>query len=150
MYYTDNSQNPYYDIELPSYPQLCIHNIHDHHNLYDTLINDVAGIIINNHDITMEVAAKELWGNDISLCNTLKRYDTGWNDFKELCLSGDDPLISLEFHPHIFTPDLSMHYGDDIYIHTHKKNNGKVVYIIQKNRVYFGTYPTLARKVKKS
>ena len=127
------SQNPYYDMELPLYPQRRVHNIQDYHKLYDKLISDITGIIINNYDITMEVAAKGLGGN-----------------FKELCLSGDDPLISLEFHPHIFTPDLSMHYGDDIYIHTRKKNNGKVVYIIQKNRVYFGPYPTLARKVKKS
>lgn len=146
VYGADDRCNPYYDMELPPYPQRKIKHNHKSKK-YDDELMKMRDCILDGCNTLEEVINVCGISNQVTVRNWLKKYNTTWPDFKELCLSGEDPLSVLEFQEHIFAPDLSVHYSKQNYV---SKVKGRCnPYTITHRGVYFGGYPTrrMANKV---
>ena len=149
----DDSLNPYYDMELPPYPQRKVRNLGERKDRTE-LLNNLFHLIQEDPNLSFEEYAK--------LCNTTSpgirlvlknEYETNWPEFKTLCESGENPNEVLEQKPKIYKPDLTRHYDNTNYVSYHK--NEKTPYLIYHRdketgvSVYFGAYPTreLANKI---
>ena len=150
VYYADDGLNPYYDMDLPPYPQRRIRRIHDRESHQEEL--DLLKDYILEHGSSTKLSwfVQESDFNSVTIRNWLKNYNTTFNDFKELVLSGEDPWTVLELEPLVYTPDLSRHYRNNGYIQTRDNVNGKV-FIVNRYPTYYGSYPSreLAEKVVK-
>lgn len=145
VYGADDRLNPYYDMELPHYPERKVRR-----NLvkrFDDELRQIRDCILDGCNTLEEVINVCGISNQVTVRNWLKKYNTTWPDFKELCLSGEDPLSVLEFQGHIFAPDLSVHYSKQNYV-SHVKSRLNP-FMIQRRGVYYGAYPTrrMANKV---
>ena len=148
VYGADDRCNPYYDMELPPYPQRKIkHNRKIKSKKYDDELMKMRDCILDGCNTLEEVINVCGISNQVTVRNWLKKYNTTWPVFKELCLSGEDPLSVLEFQEHIFAPDLSVHYSKQNYVSKVKGRHNP--YTITHRGVYFGGYPTrrMANKV---
>ena len=149
----NDEDNPYYDMELPPYPQRKIRNISDFKDRTD-LFNKLFEAITENPNLSQEEYAKLAGTNSVSVRNILrKEFDTSWPDFIKLCESGENPNEVLEQKSIIYTPDLERKYKNTNYV-SHF-NNLKTPYVIYhrnketKQSEYFGAYPSreLADKI---
>lgn len=102
VYEINDEENPYYNMELPPYPQHRIPGIR-HLKTYTNELNNLREVIVNGVTNQME-AAEVLGSNAVTVRNWLRRYKINWNDFKELCLSGEDIWNVLEFNDKIYQP----------------------------------------------
>lgn len=145
VYGADDRLNPYYDMELPPYPERKVRR-----NLvkrFDDELRQIRDCILDGCNTLEEVINVCGISNQVTVRNWLKKYNTTWPDFKELCLSGEDPLTVLEFQDTVFTPDLSIHYSKQNYV-SHVKSRLNP-FMIQRRGIYYGNYPTrrMANKV---
>jgi len=147
VYCANDDNNPYYNMELPPYPERTIlHNVPL--KTYEDELTRMKELILEGVNTQKELS--ELMGiNEQSIRNYLKRYNISWKDFKNICWSGEDPLELLEIE-RVFTPDLSVHYSDGNYIHF-RTDGRPSPYIIARKGVYYGSYPNkkTAKKVVK-
>lgn len=145
VYGADDRLNPYYDMELPPYPERTIRNVSNNKDKFDKLLSEIRNLILEGVDSQKEISAI-LGITDITIRNLIKKYKITWNDFKELCLSGEDPLSVLEYKK-VLTPDLSIHHSKQNYISEIKSRGNP--FMIQRRGVYYGAYPTrrMANKV---
>ena len=141
VYCADDKLNPYYDMDLPPYPERSIKNVSDNKPRFDKLIKDLCGVICEGYTTQSEVS-EVLSVTNVTIRNLMSRYNTCWEDFKVLCLSGEDPLTVLEYQYPIYTPDLSIHYSKQNYI-SYIESRGNP-FTIQRRGIYYGGYPTKA------
>lgn len=146
----DDNLNPYYDMELPPYPERKIRNI-THRESHDDDFLKMAELIRENPKIRVKDLAEKIGIVPATLRNWFKQYGTNSSEFYSVCLEGGNPLDYFEQEELIYTPDLSKstpsHYKG--YVHYAPKRNMK--YIVNYKDVYYGCYPTreLADKVVK-
>lgn len=145
VYGADDRNNPYYDMELPPYPERSIKNVSNNKKKFDKLLLQIKDTILDG--VVSQKEVSDILGiTDLSIRNLMRKYNVTWKDFKNICLSGEDPLSVLEYNK-VFTPDLSVHYSKQNYI-SKVKGRGNP-YTITHRGVYFGGYPTrrMANKV---
>ena len=149
----DDEKNPYYDMELPPYPERKIRNISDRKDRTD-LFNTLFNIIQEDPNLSQEDYAQMAGTTAMNIRNILKNeYDSDWAEFKTLCESGENPNEVLVQKPKIYMPDLEIKYENTNYVSYHKREKSPYL-IYHRNKVtqqseYFGAYPTreLANKI---
>lgn len=144
-------ENPYYEMELPPYPERKIRNV-SKRKPHDKELKEMQQIILAEPSISQRELAKRIGTNDMNIRNWLHNYNTDWLEFRTIVLSGDDPLEKLTLKPIIYTPDLSPSTPGNFknYIHRNSASK-KYPYNIEYKRRGYGVYPTreLALKVVK-
>ena len=149
----DDNDNPYYDMELPPYPQRKIRRIAEREPRTE-LFNKLFDLIYNGGYYNMEQYCELCGTNSVTLRNILRNeFDTNWNEFRTLCENGENPNDVLEQKPIIYNPDLSRHYDNNGHIAQYNRLHSK--YVVSKwfdgRNYYYGAYPTreLAEKIVK-
>ena len=148
----DDSKNPYYDMDLPPYPQRKVRRIKEREPRTE-LFNKLFDLIHNGGYYNQEQYCELCGTNPVTLRNILRNeYDTTWQEFYGICMSGENPNDVLEQKPIIYQPNLEREYANTNYVSYYK--NLKTPYVIyhkDENDVsqYFGAYPTreLADKI---
>lgn len=143
----DDSKNPYYDMELPPYPQRKVRNLSDRKDRTD-LFNTLFNIIQEDPNLPMLEIAKLAGTNEVTIRNILKKeYDSDWAEFRTLCESGENPNEVLVQKPKIYKPDLKRYFSNTNYVSYYKDH--KTPYSIYYRGGYYGAYPTreLANKI---
>ena len=144
-------ENPYYDMDLPPYPERKIRNLRKR-KTHAKEIRQMQEIILENPDIQQKELSEKLNTSGMNIRNWLRNYNTNWLDFKTLILAGDDPLEKLELKRIIYKPDLSPSMPKNFkgYIHKNKASK-KYPYIIVHKKKSYGYYPDrkIALKVVK-
>ena len=139
----DDSQNPYYDMDLPPYPERRIKNVQfvNYHEKELSMIADLIREGYPQKDIIEETGI--IRG---TMSNWLKKWDTNYKEFRKIVLNGDNPLEVLEKKEKIYQPDLSRPKPPNFnnYI---SRTRGR--YIIMRKGEYFGSYEDekLAKKI---
>ena len=145
----DDTCNPYYDMELPPYPERKIKNLFLENN-HDKELKIMRDYVYSHGDVSRGEMAEHLNITGATLTNWLKKYDSDWRHFKKLCLEGKDPLDHLSMPEHIYTPDLSpvkpKHFKNHVLKNKASKSSP---YKIVKDGVQYGVYPTweIANKI---
>jgi len=146
----DDTKNPYYDMELPPYPQRKIKNIQervDRTEMFNRM-SVLIGLGANQEEIS-----DELGMTSVTLRNILKReFDISFIDFRRIVESGEDPNDVLTQKKKIYQPDLKRYYPNNNFVSYYKSlKSPYCIYHKNKDRVseYFGAYPTreLANKI---
>ena len=153
----DDKQNPYYNMELPPYPERKIRNI-SQRKTHEKEIRLMQKEILANPEISQRELSRTLNIHDINIRNWLKLYGTDWMNFKTIVLNGEDPLEKLTLKPLVYQPDLSPSKPSNFkgYVHHNHKHiapHGSRDLIYKKGNIYsvrktigrklgyFGTYP---------
>lgn len=147
----DDTQNPYYDMELPPYPERRIKNVSQPKS-YKTELLVLQERVLENPDIHIGEVAKELGCTSQSIRNWLKKYDTDYLSFKNVVLAGDDPLQVFQLKEKIYKPDLTPSKANfRNYVSHHQRSKTNPYVIVNSKRESFGWYPTrkLAEKIAK-
>ena len=146
----DDTNNPYYNMELPPYPERKIRNISPRVNHDDDLLR-LRDIILENPKITVNDLANSINITSNTLRNWFKQYNTNSKEFRKVVLEGKNPVEVFQQAELIFTPDLSKSLPSNYKGYVHYSPQRKTPYIIGKNDVYYGAYPTreLADRVVK-
>ena len=148
----DYRNNPYYDMELPPYPQRKIRRIKDREDRTG-LFNDLYDALQDYPDISQEGLCEMVGTGVVSLRGILrKEFDTELPDFIRLCLSGEHPNDVLEQKPLIYTPNLERDYGGKhIAYYPDRASPYAVTKWFDGKNHYYGEYPTeeLAKKIIK-
>lgn len=139
VYLINDNKNPYYDMELPPYPERKIRNI-SARNTYTNELNSVRDCILEGVENQEEVA-KEIGTTSISIRNWLRIYNISWNDFKELVLSREDIWTVLEMEKKYYTPDLSPSMPSNYTGYVHKTHSKRSPYCVCRKGEYYGSYP---------
>ena len=103
----DDTENPYYDVNLPPYPQRKIKNLRMRDTHHEELAEVIKYIREDEHYTQREICDK-LNLNDMSLRYWLRNYDTDWVAFRKMVLTVDNPFDVLKLKRHIYIPDLSV------------------------------------------
>ena len=138
VYNIDDRENPYYDMELPPYPQRKRRNNREYKD-YREELEALRDYILDGCVNQVEVA-RLLGTNPVTLRNWLVRYNTDWSSFKDLVLSGEDIWDVLELPEMYFTPDLSPSMPPNYNGHISKSNSKRSPYIVARKREYYGCY----------
>lgn len=147
----NDNENPYYNMEIPPYPERRIRNV-GKRKTHAKELKQIQELILTEPDISQRSVSKKLGFNDMSIRNWLHNYDTNWLDFKKIVLNGEDPLEKLTLKPLIYTPDLSPSTPGNFKNYIHKNHSSKKYpYNIEYKHRGYGVYPTreLALKVVK-
>lgn len=138
----DDTQNPYYNMELPPYPERKIRNLFIDNN-HDKELTRMRNYILEHNNVRREEMGEVMGITGTTIANWLRKYDTNWVSFKKLCLTGEDPLDYISMPEHIYTPDLTpckpKHFRN--YVTTNNRNKTNP-YKIVKDSVCYGVYPT--------
>ena len=145
----DDMENPYYDMDLPTYPSRKIRNI-SKRNYRETELTAMMELIKEDPSLSQKEIADKLGIVDVTIRNWLKRlYNADYLEFKRLVLDGVNPLEVLERNEQIIQPDLSTAMPSNYtgYVHTLQRG----VYQVARKGEYYGTYKSkeLARKIVK-
>ena len=146
----DDTLNPYFDMELPPYPQRKVRRIKEREPRTE-LFNTLFTLIQEEPDLSQEEYCELAGTTAVNFRNILrKEYDSDWAEFKTLCSSGEHPNEVLVQKPLIYQPDLTVHRTGT---HIAQYDRLKSKYVISRwenNRNhYYGAYPTkeLAEKI---
>lgn len=147
----DDTNNPYYDMELPPYPERKILNLSDR-DYHEKELTEIYKLIYEE-DITNQAEVCELVGiTEITLRNWLKKFwNSSWNEFKQIASTGDNPINVLEKVKKIYTPDLSKPMPPNFKGWVHKCKSKRSPFMVRKGNIEYGCYPTekMARQVVK-
>ncbi len=150
VYNADDTLNPYYDMDLPPYPQRKIRNNKEREPRTE-LFNQLTGLILEGCT-NQEECAYELGMTSATLRNILQNeYDSGWSEFKNIVLGGEDPNEVLELQPLILNVDRGKNYKEYSFCNNYVSHYSghKSPYTIYYQGTYYGSYPTreLADKI---
>ena len=147
VYNINDSENPYYDMELPPYPQRKIRNVSERKTFTEEL-NNLKDIILQGVE-NQEAAARILDITPVTIRNWLNKYNTNWTDFKILVLSGEDIWTVLELEKKYYIPDLSPSMPSNYTGYVHKNQSKRSPYCVCRKGEYYGSYQDkkTARKV---
>ena len=144
----DDMENPYYDMDLPTYPTRKIRNI-SKRDYHETELSQIIDFINEDNEYTQTEICDKLNLNTVSLRNWLRLWNTNWTEFKQLVIDGVNPFGVLEKKELIIQPDLSTAMPSNYtgYVHTLQRG----VYTVARKGEYYGTYKSkeLARKIVK-
>lgn len=147
----DDKQNPYYNMELPPYPERKLRNIRQR-KTHEKEIRLMQKEILTNPEISQRELSRTLNIHDINIRNWLKLYGTDWMNFKTIVLNGEDPLEKLTLKPLVYQPDLSPSKPSNFkgYVHHNHKSKANPWNIEYQHKSY-GVYPNreLALKIAK-
>lgn len=144
----DDSQNPYYDMELPPLPQRRIRNVRLR-NPHTQEIKKLQELVLAEPDMRISEAGRRLKTSHVNIRNWLRVYDINWLDFKTLVLKSENIFDRLEAKPIIYQPDLSpskpARVGEYVYEIKGRANPWRV----ERQHVFYGSYPSkeLALKI---
>ena len=146
----DDNLNPYYNMELPPYPERKIKNISPRKSR-DKEFTRMFEIIQENPSITVRELAERVGVVDATLRNWFKLYNTTSKEFYKLCHEGVNPSTVLVQEELIYTPDLSKSKCGNYKGYVHYNPKRKSPFIVNYRDEYFGCYPTreLADKIVK-
>lgn len=143
----DDTKNPYYDMDLPTYPTRKIRNI-SRKNYHEEELSQLAELLSEYPDCTQRELADMMGTNDINIRNWLKAWNTTYTEFKQLVFDGINPLEVLEKVEQIIQPDLSTSKPSNFnnYVSYLQRSNR---YQVRKGTETYGVYPTseLAHKI---
>ena len=152
VYSIDDKNNPYWDMEIPPYPERKIRNLsnRDYHEKELTeifhLIYDEG--ITNQEQVVEHISIK----NSMTLRNWLKKFwNSDWEEFKQISLTGENPINVLTKQEIIYQPDLSRPMPSNFKGWVQKSSSKKSPFKVRKGGVEYGQYPTekMARAVVK-
>lgn len=149
VYTIDDTKNPYYEMELPPYPQRKIRNIQER-KTFQKELEQMRDLILDGVQFQSEAA--EIMGvTTMSLRNWLNNYNIKWNDFKAIVESGEDIWNVLELKERYFTPDLSPSKPSNYTGYVHKTQSKRSPYCVARKGEYYGSYSDkkTAKKVVK-
>lgn len=139
----DDSLNPYFDMEIPPYPQRKVRRIKEREprtELFDTLFT----LIQEEPNLSQDEYCELAGTTSVNFRNILrKEFDSNWTEFKTICESGEHPNEVLEQKPLIYNPDLTLHRTGT---HIAKYDRLKSKYVVSRwendRNHYYGAYPT--------
>jgi len=143
----DDNQNPYYDMEIPPYPQRKVRRIVDREPKPE-LLTQMKELFLQGH--TQEQIAEIVGHTGVTIRNILKReYNTNWTEFAKICRNGEDPNEVLEFQPLIYKPNLDYIPPNNNYVQLNVSGKRKSHFTVVHKGEYFGAYRTreLANKI---
>ena len=145
----DDAANPYYNMELPPYPERKIKKIAKR-NYHEKELTEIINLIKEGYTSLIEISRVSGY-IEMSIRNWLKLWNTNFTEFKQIVLAGEDPFNVLEKEELIFTPDLSVSKPCNFNGYVQKVTNKKSHYCVRKGDVYYGTYKDkeLAKKIVK-
>ena len=138
VYSIDDSENPYYDMELPPYPERKIRNCSER-NTYVNELNTMRDFILDGVHRQENVAVL-MDTNPQNFRNWLRRYNTNWLDFVYLVMSGEDIWSVLEFEEKYYTPDLSPSMPSNYSGYVHRTQSKRSPYCVARKGEYYGAY----------
>jgi hypothetical protein len=148
----DDTLNPYFDMELPPYPQRKVRRIKEREPRTE-LFNTLFTLIQEEPELSQEEYCEIAGTTAVNFRNILQReFNTNWAEFKTLCESGEDPNEVLVQEPLIYNPDLTLHRTGTFIAKYDRLKSKYVVSRWENNRNhYYGAYPTkeLAEKIIK-
>jgi transposase len=142
----NDADNPYYDIDLPTYPTRKIRNITER-NYHEKELLEIADMVRQGYS---QLEIIEMTGfSRVTIQHWLNKFwNSDWKEFVTLINNGENPLEVLEKQELIFQPDLSRNLPNNW--------NNWVSYLqkadrwqVRKGTETFGVYPTekLAHKI---
>ena len=139
----DDSKNPYYDMDLPPFPERQITNTAER-DYHEKELTEMYHLILEYEDITQKQIADKFGIADVTLRNWLKRFwNTTYTEFKRIALNGENPLEVLEKVPIIYQPDLSIPKPPNFNGYVQKNSNStRSPYNIVRKGVWYGSYHT--------
>lgn len=137
----DDTDNKYYNMELPPYPERKIRNIRPRENHDEDLLK-LAEVVKENPNILVKDWAKSINITDATLRIWLKQYNTNTSEFRKIVLEGKNPLDYFQQEKLIYQPDLSKSLPANYSGYVHYKPERKSKYIVSKNDIYYGAYKT--------
>lgn len=146
----DDNLNPYYDMELPPYPERKIRNISPRTN-HDEDFKKLMILIKENPYITVKELAGSINITGTTLRNWFHQYNTTPTEFRSLVLEGKNPFDYIKQEELIYQPDLSKSLHSNYKGYVHYKPDRYSKFAVSKNDVYYGAYFTreIANKVVK-
>lgn len=148
----DDTKNPYYDMELPPYPQRKVRNIQER-NYHEKELTEVFNLIYDEGIIDKkEICERVGIGSPVSLGNWLRLFwGSSWKEFKRISLTGENPINVLTKKEKLYTPDLSKPMPSNFNGWVQKSRSKKNPFLVRKGTVEYGHYPTekMARQVVK-
>ena len=142
----DDNLNPYFNMEIPPYPQRKIRRIVKREPKPE-LLSQMKELILEGK--TQEEIATIVGHTGVTLRNILKReYNSSWSDFVKICRNGEDPNEVLEFQPLIYKPNLDYIHPNNNYVQLNTTKRKSHYTVVHKGE-YFGAYLTreLANKI---
>lgn len=138
VYSINDEENPYYNMDLPPYPERKIRNVSERKR-YVTELNQIRDALLEG--ITnQEVIAGLLGTSPVNIRNWLYRYNITWKDFVNLVLSGEDIWSVLEFEEKYYEPDLSPSMPPNYTGYIHNTGSKRSPYVVSRKQVYYGSY----------
>ena len=134
-------ENPYYDMELPPYPERKIRNISPRKS-HDKEFLQLAEILREEPNITVEDWASRIGTTGQTLRNWFREYETTTPEFKKVVLEGKNPCDVFKQKELIYTPDLSKSKSSNFRNYVHYASKRKSKWIVSRNDVYYGCYST--------
>lgn len=147
----DDMQNPYYNMELPPYPQRKIRNISER-NYHDKELTMMYELINEEEGITLEEISERIGATEPTIRSWLRKgYNTNYREFKRISLGGENPITVLEKEEHFYTPDLSRPHPSNFKGWIRKNKSQRCPFQIVKDDVRYGSYHTheMAKKAVK-
>ena len=151
----DDTKNPYYDMDLPPFPQRSIRNLSER-NYHEKELTLVYELINDDPKLSQDDICEILGITKVTFRNWLSKFwNTNWGEFRKISLSGENPINVLEKVPIVYQPDLSRPKPANFkgYIQF-RSNNKRSPYQVIKDNVHYGSYftekqaKTVVRKLK--
>jgi len=142
----DDNANPYFDMELPTYPTRKIRNIKER-NYHEKELAEAIEYV--KQGMSRQETADMLGVTDATVNGWLTKFwNSSWTEFKQLVLAGENPLEILEKQEKIYQPDLSRPMPSNYNNHVSYLQRLKR-WQVRKGNVTYGVYPTeeLAHKI---
>ena len=138
VYNIDDTLNPYYDMELPPYPERKVRNISER-KTYTQELNTLHDVILDGAYSKNE-AAEVMNVKPSNIGSWLRKYDTLWGEFVNLVLSGEDIWSVLELQNQYYEPDLSPSKPSNYTGYVHHTYSRRSPYSVVRKGVYYGAY----------
>ena len=137
----DDTKNPYYDMEIPPYPQRKIRNLQQR-NYHEKELTQIYELINEDSKLTQEEICEIIGVGEVTLRNWLKKFwNTNYAEFINISLNGENPITVLEKAPLIYDPDLSRPKPANFkgYIH-YSSMDKRSPYKVVKDGIRYGSY----------
>ena len=103
----DDTKNPYYDMEIPPFPQRSIRNLKER-NYHEDELTLIYELINDDPKLCQDDICEILGITEVTFRNWLSKFwNTNWSEFRKISLSGENPINVLEKVPIVYQPDLS-------------------------------------------
>ena len=138
----DDTQNPYYDMILPPYPERKIRNLRER-NYHEKELTKLYELINENPEASQTELCNQIGASEVTVRNWLNRFwNSNYTEFKQITLSGENPLEVLEKVPHIYQPDLSKSKPHNFKGYISRSKSKSSPYLIRYNNREWGYYNT--------